>query len=226
MISIGNHGLTCLDGEDYGAWALYMQCTAEQIDSVLAEQQAQLELFANRPAIIIAPGAPTVTSSTSTLYNTVRFNNSSFLSLATGFNGVNPSTPLGGATGIAIGSPVGSATVVPYLKGEYEFGVYAEGVATALVLNQPSRADLVVYGPDGNSLITDPDPNRLAQEFPTAEDAVGNHRINGKVTFVLDGVSGVTCVARIFKVGATATWSTASFLWVRYLGPPDQVEVT
>jgi hypothetical protein len=224
MINVGDHGLTCLDGEDYGAWALYMQCTAEQIDSVLAEQQTQLNLFRNRPAIVVAPLANTITNDTHTLYNTVLFDNSPFLSLVTNFNGTAPTTQPT-ANGIAIGSPVGSATVVPYLKGEYEFGVYAEGIATALVPNQPSRAELIVFGPDGQSLIVNTNPSRRNQTFQTQEDLAGNHRINGKVTFVLNGISGVTCVARIFKSGSTATWTTASFIWVRYLGPPDQVEV-
>jgi hypothetical protein len=223
MINVGNHGLTCLDNSDYGAWALYMQCTAEQIDSTLTAQRDQLNLFTNRPAIIVGPAGSVISNDTYTLYSSVLFDNSPFLSLATGFVGTIPATPP--ATGIAIGSPVGATTTVPYLKGEYEFGVYAEGVATALVLNQPSRAELVVYGPDGNSLIQDPSIINRDQDFLTAEDAVGNHRINGKVTFVLDGISGVTCVARIFKSGSTATWTTASFIWVRYLGPSDQVEV-
>lgn len=223
MINVGDHGLTCLDGEDYGAWALYMQCTAEQIDATLTAQRDQLNLFANRPAIILGPTANTITNDTYNLYNSVLFDNSSFMSMTTGFVGTIPATPP--ATGIAIGSPVGATPTVPYLKGAYEFGVYAEGIATALVLNQPSRAELVVFGPDGNSLIPDASIINRDQDFLTAEDAVGNHRINGKVTFVLDGISGVTCVARIFKNGSTATWTTASFIWVRYLGPPDQVEV-
>lgn len=42
--------LPCLSDEDYAAYALYMQCLAEQIDGLLTEKNDALEVFRNRYA--------------------------------------------------------------------------------------------------------------------------------------------------------------------------------
>jgi hypothetical protein len=48
-IPVGDHGLTCLDGNDYSAVALWMQESAETIDDTLAETNAALSNYRNRP---------------------------------------------------------------------------------------------------------------------------------------------------------------------------------
>lgn len=42
--------LPCLDGEDYGAHALYMQCLATQLDDILTAQSDGFADFLHRPA--------------------------------------------------------------------------------------------------------------------------------------------------------------------------------
>lgn len=42
--------LPCLDGEDYAAFALYMQCLANQLDDTLTAQTDELNDFLTRPA--------------------------------------------------------------------------------------------------------------------------------------------------------------------------------
>lgn len=48
-IPVGTHGLTCLSDEDYGAFALWMQCVAGDIDSSLVSINASLNGFMDRP---------------------------------------------------------------------------------------------------------------------------------------------------------------------------------
>ncbi len=45
---VGTHGLTCIDEADYGAIALWVQCTAESIDDQLTIDQGDLNAFRNR----------------------------------------------------------------------------------------------------------------------------------------------------------------------------------
>lgn len=44
-----NFRLPCLDGTDYGAYALYMGCLAEMIDAELTAQSEAFDAFLNRP---------------------------------------------------------------------------------------------------------------------------------------------------------------------------------
>ena len=48
MTVVGDHGLTCLDGDDYAAIALSMQCNAEAIDSTLTSIDASLDDYLGR----------------------------------------------------------------------------------------------------------------------------------------------------------------------------------
>lgn len=50
MIVNSPYGLTCLDNDDYAGWALYMQCLAMDIDTLLAERNAAIDSFRNRYA--------------------------------------------------------------------------------------------------------------------------------------------------------------------------------
>jgi hypothetical protein len=44
------YNLPCLSGTDYAAYALYLQCLAEQLDATLFEKQTELDSFRNRYA--------------------------------------------------------------------------------------------------------------------------------------------------------------------------------
>lgn len=49
--------LPCLESTDYAAYALYMQCLAEQLDSQLTQQLTELEFFTDRPTGYWTAGA-------------------------------------------------------------------------------------------------------------------------------------------------------------------------
>lgn len=46
------YNLPCLDGDDYAAYAIYMQCLAESLDNKFTQQQDSLNDFLNRPASV------------------------------------------------------------------------------------------------------------------------------------------------------------------------------
>lgn len=48
MIPVGNHGLACIDDDDYAAYALSMQCNANAIDTALAGLNGQIGGYLDR----------------------------------------------------------------------------------------------------------------------------------------------------------------------------------
>lgn len=52
MITVGSHGLTCPEGTDYGAIALYMQDQAQVIDGALDGISDDLDTFFTQPVIL------------------------------------------------------------------------------------------------------------------------------------------------------------------------------
>ena len=52
MIPVGNHGLGCLDDEDYAAIALYMQGQGLIIDTALSQISNSLDTFYLRPSVV------------------------------------------------------------------------------------------------------------------------------------------------------------------------------
>lgn len=59
MIFTSGYNLPCLGGEDYAAYALYMQCLGEQLDAEFTRIQDGFESFLQRPAAIWTEAAPT-----------------------------------------------------------------------------------------------------------------------------------------------------------------------
>lgn len=212
-MDIGDHGLSCPGPEEYAALALHMQCSALAIDALLTEQQAALNLINDRPLITLIPSVdrevPVPPVPVTNLYDTVEFNNAAFFTLATGLT-VNG---FGSGTGVNIGSPLGASTVVPYLPGWYEFGVYAEGVDGTPLLGLEETAILYIINKDGT---------QTAVLTYDSQDSVGTARICFSKTFELTGVDGVTVTVHL---DSGVNWNTASSLWVRYLGPSELVEV-
>lgn len=225
MIPVGSHGLGCIGEEEYAALALYMQCTAEAVDATLTEQSASLDLLINRPTAIVNPLAAQITTSTDTLFNSLTFSNAPFFTIQTGFNSADGD--FSNSTVLAIGSAVGVTVEVPYLPGLYELGVFVDGISTAPAAGTPANVNLVPYGPDGFPVAP---YSRGVNSSPVFQDyeatTGGTIRLNGTLVVNLTGTSGVVVATDIFKSGATATWTTSSTLWARYLGPTDNIEVT
>ena len=223
MQTIGTHDLACIGEEDYAALALYMQCLGEDIDSKLGAQRSALQSFLDRPTIIVTnpldtvvtTGAPTI----ATLFNTVHFNNSTFMSLAL-------NSPAGANT-ITIGSPAGAAVTVPYPRGVYIIGgttrMTAVGAVTAF-----SRRGLNITVQDPTAVVPPLGPREAVDQ--TYDPGVGGGNIGQNVKFevVLDGISGVTVTLNSYHTNAASNVTVHSrpFAYVTYVGPRDIVEVT
>jgi len=59
MKPVGDHGLICLDGDDYSALPLALQADAKAINSTLSSDQAELDGYNNRPWTILTTTATT-----------------------------------------------------------------------------------------------------------------------------------------------------------------------
>lgn len=219
MEPVGTHGLACLDDADYNAYALYMQCQAEAIDSTLAEQLASLEAFLDRPTMVLRPSADRTFASGTTvtnLFNQVVHNNTSFMSLTT----------VGSETFLNVGSPVGGA-VVPYEQGLYLVGCSALWDATGAVTAFSERR-LVINAQDD----TLPEPNQIAWSndiSPDANTAIVQISTAASFTMVLRGTHGVKIGHAVSHTNAASTvtiLSAETRLWITYLGPNELVEVS
>lgn len=219
-MDVGTHGLSCPGPEEYAALALFMQCEAERIDAVLSEQTVEMELLTNRAAIILTPSANIASAApVNNLYDTVLFDNSAFLFLDNSFTNPVTSTVV---PSIVIGSPVGVTPVVPYLRGLYEVGFYVEMLASVPAINTLATALVEVWDSDQVTQL-----NPLETRFQDLEDSTGTVRINAKFTIELTGVNAINVTMRLFSSNAASvTWDVASSLWVRFLGPDEQVETT
>lgn len=217
-MDVGSHGLACPGPEEYAALALFMQCEAEKIDAILTEQTAEMELLTNRAAIIAVPVANAASAvPVNNFYDTVLFDNSAFLSLENSFL-----HPILGVVvpSISIGSPLSAMPVIPYLRGLYEIGIYSEAVASAPAIGTLATANVEVWDADQVTLL-----NSLESRFHDQEESTGTTRINGKLTIELTGTNAVNVTVRLSSAsGGIVTWDSASSLWVRYLGPNEQVE--
>lgn len=74
MLPIGNHGLACLDGEDYAAIALYMQDQAVKIDDALDSISDQFDTFYGRPAALWTSTVSTTMSAVYPVYSSFTIN--------------------------------------------------------------------------------------------------------------------------------------------------------
>lgn len=218
MRSIGSHGLSCLEPSDYAAFALYMQCQAEAIDDALTEQLASLDSLLDRPTIIVGASGNVTTASgvnTNNFYNTVVYNNSTFMGLAT----------TGTETYVTIGSPV-TLPLNPYQRGMYLVGAYAAMDATGAV-TAFSQRNLTISALDDT--LSGPSQVGLCYDInPDANTALTNIRLNASFSVVLRGTNGVRIAHQLSHTNAASTVTYAAAdakLWVTYLGPTNLVEV-
>lgn len=103
---IGNHGLFCLDNQDYAAFALAMQCNAQATDAALDTVSDSLTAYLNRPYI----------SFTNTTQRSVSAN-SGF----TGPTGVNGAT-LGPFGNLPVTNGIPTDEMTPWPRGIYMVG--------------------------------------------------------------------------------------------------------
>lgn len=221
MQNVGTHGLLCPEPDDYGAVALYMQNLGTIIDAQLQQQIEALQTFSqDRPTIIVTNSATaTIASSTqySNLFDTVLFNNSSFMSfdVGGGFLGRNV---------LRIGSEAGAPITVPYLQGSYSIGCTTTETATGAITTQSERVtDVRVLDDTINPV------QEIAEVFDVTWDmgTGGGESQVVKFSVVLDRVSGVNIEVFVehLNVASTVTYALGALLWVTYNGPTDIIEV-
>lgn len=217
--TIGNHGLYCPEFDDYAAVALYMQDLGTKIDEALSDQQNEFTEFLNPPTIILTnsvaktiplgPGAAIFN-----VFDTVVFNNSSFMSYD--FTGNH----------LFIGSPYGITPVVPYLRGAYSAGAVCRMTATGAVTPGSLRALQIYVGDPAISA----SPGNLASPFDSEQDmnTGGNEAVLAETNFVLNGTNGVIIDHVASSDNAASTTSilaNSAFLWVTFNGATDFIEV-
>lgn len=228
MINIGSHGLICPEPDDYPAVALYMQCLGETIDSTLQEQLESLESFFNRPTIIVTNSVnKTITAPGGLLdvFDTVVFNNTTFMSLEIG-----ATVALGGTGNVIwIGSPAGAPVTIPYLRGVYSVG--AGQRMQPVGSHDPGERQ--VCSIEAIDLSSTDYLFSFETNFDRADDVTRNTGTgladaqNARFSMQLQGVSGVQLIhaATTFSSASDVNVLAGAFLWVTYDGPTDVVEV-
>jgi hypothetical protein len=213
--TIGNHGLYCPDFDDYAAVALYMQDLGTRIDSALDAQLDELNDFLNQPTIIltnsVAKTILTTDAIAENVFDTVVFNNSTFMSYDFTVNQ------------ILIGSVLGAGTTVPYRRGAYSAGACVRMTATGAV-DVGSERKLTVLVRDEALLVP-----AIAGPMDVSSDqnTGGDEGVLAETNFVLSGTSGANI--RHFVVSTNTSSDTTilagGFLWCTYNGATDLIEV-
>lgn len=216
--TIGDHGLYCPDPQDYAAYALYMQDVAERIDAALQEQLDGLDLFFNAPTIILTNSAavniPIIPGFNGTLFDTVVFNNSTFMSL----------DPAG--TGVLVGSAAGAPVTVPYLRGSYTIGTTVVMTATGAVTANSARV-LVLAAQDFTQPVGSPAVFEGTDQTLDTNTG-GNFALLCTGQMFLQNISGVRVAAIAQHQNAASSVDVnagTAFLWVTYNGPANIIEV-
>lgn len=223
MQTIGNHGLHCPEFDDYAAVALYMQNLGTLIDEQLQEKLEALQGFMDRPTIIVTNSAPAVIADSviyTQLWDTVLFNNSTFMNLDIGVSGSIPGTP---SNVIRIGSAAGAAIAIPYLRGSYSMGAATIMAATGAV-TLLSHRNLLVLSDDQSLAI---DTFSCSASDTTYETNTGGEAQNVKFSCELERTSGVIVEGFVWhgNTASTVAISAGALLWVTYNGPIDIIEV-
>ena len=205
-IPVGNHGLTCLGSEDYAAVALWMQYTAEQINSSLTDINASFGTFMSRPYI-----KATNLSSRNVDYQSGTVGPESFIgeefstnsSATIVSNGIPASIPLGGRL------PQG----IYLMQASIKYTVATPNVNT--------RRLLMVYGQIANSSLSQGVQNLTMQEVWEAGGAGNSGAISVQGLLEADGTS-VTRVASFFShLNTSSVIAVAAGSWnvsLTYMG--------
>ena len=222
MASFGTHGLFCLEDENMAAIALYMQCVADQIDSTLADQEANLDTALTRPTVVVVNAANQTTTfplgSDSNVFDTIFFNNAgSMFSLQS-----NPPN-----IDLVVGSPLGTATPTEYPTGLWMIGATAR-MATAGAANAfgARRLTLTVLDDLGS-----PSPQTLATWSDTTFFSGAMDSVVVKGPVILRGLGGrhAVRIRHLFQYADLAatgnvTVQAGAMLWATYVGPDELVE--
>lgn len=210
---IGNHGLFCLDEDDYAAIALAMQCNAQATTAALESSNASLNAYLGRP------------------WQTTQNNGAIVIDDSAGSGNLGPLGVVGALLRPGAGTTNLSYNMAPfYVTGDVSTflprGVYLMGASinwTLGALTANSIRQLLVYGvtSNGGALNSTTDFTDLYR----FQDYQGDGGANGAMNVVgfLDNTAGnVASIESLFSHANTAsdiTVANANWrIWVTYLG--------
>lgn len=222
MATIGNHGLFCLEDENMAAIQLYMQCLATQIDTVLADQEADLDTALTRPTVIVTSAANQTTTfpngSDGNVFDTIFFNNAgTMFSLQ-----VTPPN-----IDLVIGSPLGTPNPTEYPTGLWMIGATAR-MNTAGAANAFGARRLILTVLDD---LGTPSPQTVQVWSDTTFFGGTTDSVCVKGPVILRGLNGRNAVrirhlfqyADLLATG-NVTVLAGAMLWATYIGPDELVE--
>lgn len=215
MIPVGNHGLACLEEEDYAATALYMQHEGLLIDSLLDGIQDELTAYNNRLSFV-------ATSAVS----------SSFASVG---GQVMPDGREANAPTFAGGTVLGSSALVtisgslvffvPPATGWYDIGGYVN-VVPAGAVNVGSERVLYLQYQETASIPSRP-LNRLYQ-FRTTETNTGGEFLETSGLVYME--TGRNAFLQLFvshqNVASNLVTNAGAKIWASFYAPPGGVVVS
>lgn len=215
--TIGDHGLYCPDPQDYAAYALYMQDLGTRIDAALQGQVDELDTFFSPPTIILTNSAAVVVAgggASANLFDTVLFNNSSFMSYAA----------VGSLGILSIGSAAGAPVLVPYLRGAYTVGLTATMSATGAVDVGSERGGHIQAWDTSGAMSN---PIFSVDDVILDMNTGGNESVLAKENMLLTGESGVEVYHSIYNLNVSSTVSinAGALLYVTFQGATDIIEV-
>jgi len=201
MITVGGHGLTCPDPQDYAAQALYMQSQALTIDAYLAGIAAQVTTSTMRPTAIF--------TFSSTIFVGPTF--------ADGYASPDVLTysNIPGATA--------DATITFDTPGTYIYGAYTSLSASGAITAGSYRKVRI-------SAIKDPDSAALETnntEEVTFETNTGGERVTNKSGFISANIGDVYRLAQYEADNNASSMlvNAGSMIWITRAASNDLIEV-
>lgn len=208
---IGEHGLFCLDDDDFAGVALAMQCNAEATDSALDAVNDDLNTYLSRPWLTVTnPAAVVVNNASGTLGPNGLVGEILRPTLAT-TNDAN------GMATVYVTSDL--STMMP--RGVYLIGASVNWTVGALTAN--SIRNLLVYGVRRINGVADATTNFT--DLYQVQDYQGDGGANGALTVCgfLDNTAGdVAFMASFFSHANAASNITIGInqwrMWATYIG--------
>lgn len=201
---VGNHGLSCLDGADYGAVALSLQANAGEIDDTLTQIQANLNLYNNRGWAL-----STSTSSFTLASTAFDFVDQQFLPGSYLFNNANFSDQSFGMDTL----PFFSTPILA--AGWYMAGCYVTFQATGAVTANSRRNIGLDFTHIVNGVTIHDYAINMVYESNTGGDAM---TVAG--FFQANGVSQYNLDANFWhnNTGSTIQVNAGAKIWIAYMG--------
>lgn len=200
--------LPCLDGSDYAAYALYMQCLGEQVDTILGDQLDAFTEFQMRPSALWTASATHTAFNGSPLTNFV-------LTFSTNWpGGVPPVSP-------TLGN----------LRGWWQVGANVNLISSgAVTLNTYRRLDLEVNPPIGapgfpaDKVFTD---NSWESNTGNGENLLSSGTVYTTGSDSTSPLAGGFLVARTFNnnaVNLVTTLTPPATIWATYIGDSPEIQ--